>query len=96
MNFTKRLTVVHHSNSSARYDDVFWLFFYQHAAAAAAVLRSSDVGCMAIVQQVGVHGQEGGGVRLCGSRRGASQSDFVPVTSGGPRQLPLANNPTAL
>ena len=58
MNFTKRLTVVHHSNSSARYDDVFWLFFYQHAA---AVLRSSDVGCMAIVQQVGVHGQEGGG-----------------------------------
>ena len=54
------------------------------------------VGCMAIVQQVGVHGQEGGGVRLCGSRRGASQSDFVPVTSGGPRQLPLANNPTAL
>ena len=30
------------------------------------------------------------------SRRGASQSDFVPVTSGGPRQLPLANNPTAL
>ena len=60
MNFTKRLTVVHHSNSSARYDDVFWLFFYQHAA---AVLRSSDVGCMAIVQQVGVHGQEGGGVR---------------------------------
>ena len=61
MNFTKRLTVVHHSNSSARYDDVFWLFFYQHAAAAAAVLRSSDVGCMAIVQQVGVHGQEGGG-----------------------------------
>ena len=35
-------------------------------------------------------------VAAADSRRGASQSDFVPVTSGGPRQLPLANNPTAL
>ena len=59
---SKRLTtVVHHSNSSSLWWCFVAVFLPTCSSSSSWVLRSSDVGCMAIVQQVGVHGQEGGG-----------------------------------